>query len=557
MASSYNPDPWYKNAIFYELYVRAFFDSNGDDHGDLKGVIEKLDYLQDLGVDCLWLLPIYPSPLKDDGYDIADFYGIHPHYGTLNDFKALIKAAHERGIRLIADLVLNHTSDQHPWFQAARRDRNSPYRNYYVWSDTDQKYLQTRIIFVDSEKSNWTWDEQARQYYWHRFYSFQPDLNYDNPAVQEEMLKIARFWLDLGIDGFRADAVPYLFEREGTNCENLPETHAYLKRLRAMLDKEYPGRILLCEANQWPEDVRPYFGGDLSDPTVPGDEFHLGFHFPLMPRIFMALKKGERHDLEHILARTPPIPYNCQWCTFLRNHDELTLEMVTEEERQWMWQQYAPEPRMRLNLGIRRRLAPLLDGDQRKIELANSLLFTLPGTPILYYGDEIGMGDNIWLPDRNGVRTPMQWSAAPNAGFTAPHVRPYAPVIDDPIFGYQRVNVEAQRADPGSLYQRLRQMIALRKAHPSLGWGSFTWVEVGTPCVAAYTRMEGTERLLILNNLSDTPQDVSLPPDLHPPFTDLFCRQTIQGITRLQPFEYRWLKIEATTDEPQATSGRD
>jgi maltose alpha-D-glucosyltransferase/alpha-amylase len=556
MASSFEPSLWYKNAVFYELYVRAFYDSNGDGHGDLRGVIEKLDYLQDLGVDCLWLLPIYPSPLKDDGYDVADFYGIHPDYGTLDDFKALIAAAHARGIRVIADLVLNHTSDQHPWFQAARRERHSPYRAYYVWSDSDQKYKEARIIFVDAETSNWTWDEVAGQYYWHRFYRFQPDLNYDNPAVQAEMLKIARFWLDLGIDGFRADAVPYLFEREGSRCENLPETHAYLKRLRAMLEAEYPGRILLCEANQWPEDVRPYFGGDPNDPSVPGDEFHLGFHFPLMPRLFMALKKGHKEDLVRILERTPPIPYNCQWCTFLRNHDELTLEMVSEEERQWMWQEYAPERRMRLNLGIRRRLAPLLDGDQRKIELANSLLFTLPGTPILYYGDEIGMGDNIWLPDRNGVRTPMQWCNAPNAGFTAPEVRPYTPPIDDPVFGYQRVNVQAQRADPGSLYHAIRRMIAARKAHPTLGWGRFEWVEVGNPAVAAYLRSDARARLLILNNLSGAAQTLHLPPHLGAIFTDLFSGQPVGSLTTLQPYAYHWLKVEVADDGPNQTAGR-
>ncbi|MBP1703444.1 MAG: treS [Chloroflexi bacterium] len=344
---------WYKNAVFYEVYVRAYCDSNGDGHGDLRGLMQKLGYLQELGVDCIWLLPIYPSPLKDDGYDIADYYGVLADYGTLQDFKALVEAAHARGMRVIADLVLNHTSDQHPWFQAARRERSSPYREYYVWSDTDQKYTETRIIFLDTEPSNWSWDDEAGQYYWHRFYASQPDLNFDSPAVQQEMLNIARFWLEMGIDGFRADAVPYLFEREGTNCENLPETHAYLKTLRRFIDEHYPGRILLCEANQWPEDVRPYFGE--------GDEFQMGFHFPMMPRIYMALRQGDRSSLQGILERTPPIPENCQWCVFLRNHDELTLEMVTPQEREWMWQEYAPEPRMRLNLGIRRRLAPLLE----------------------------------------------------------------------------------------------------------------------------------------------------------------------------------------------------
>ncbi len=533
---------WYKNAVFYELYIRAFRDSNGDGRGDLRGAIEKLDYLQELGVDCIWLLPIYPSPLKDDGYDIADYYGIHPDYGTLDDFIALVKAAHARGMRVVADLVLNHTSDQHPWFQAARADRSSPYRDYYVWSDSDQKYKDARIIFIDTEPSNWAWDEVAGQYYWHRFYSSQPDLNYDNPAVQEEMFKVARFWLDLGIDGFRADAVPYLFEREGTNCENLPETHTYLKRLRAFLDEHYPGRILLCEANQWPEDVRPYFGGDLADPTVPGDEFQMGFHFPIMPRVYMALKKGRVDDIAKILDRTPPIPENCQWCTFLRNHDELTLEMVTEAERQWMWRQYAPQPRMRLNLGIRRRLAPLLDNDRRKIELANSLLFTLPGSPVLYYGDEIGMGDNISLNDRDGVRTPMQWDASPNAGFTAPGVRPYAPVIDDPVFGYKQVNVATQMADPASLFHTLQRMIAIRKQHPAFGWGDFAWIDVGTTTVAAYTRGHQNETLLILNNLSDSPQTIALPPR-DAPLQDLFSGQNVDPPDKLQPREYRWLRL--------------
>jgi maltose alpha-D-glucosyltransferase/alpha-amylase len=435
---------WYKNAVFYQIYVRAFHDSNRDGHGDIEGLTQKLDYLEDLGVDCIWLMPIYPSPLRDDGYDIADYYNIAKTFGTLDSFKNLIEAAHNRNIRMIMDLVLNHTSDQHPWFQASRSNHNSPYHNYYVWSDTNQQYQDARIIFVDSEPSNWTWDETAGQYYWHRFYASQPDLNYDNPKVQEEMIRIARFWLELGIDGFRADAVPYLFEREGTTCENLPETHAYLKKLRGLLDQDYPGRILLCEANQWPEDVRPYFGD--------GDEFHMGFHFPIMPRLYMGLKKGSAEDMREILRRTPSIPDNCQWCTFLRNHDELTLEMVTEEERQWMWEQYAPEPRMRLNLGIRRRLAPLLDNDQRKIRLAHSLLFTLPGSPILYYGDEIGMGDNIWLEDRNGVRTPMQWEAGATAGFSeAPIDFFYAPVINDDVYGPARVNVKAQQASPDSL----------------------------------------------------------------------------------------------------------
>src|SRR5215207_6109391 len=452
---------WYKDAVFYQVYVRAFHDSNGDGHGDIKGLTQKLDYLQELGVDCIWLMPLYPSPLKDDGYDIADYYNIAETFGTLDDFKALIEAAHKRNLRVIMDLVLNHTSDQHPWFQAARADPSSPYRDYYVWSDTDQKYKDARIIFLDTEPSNWSWDETAGQYYWHRFYASQPDLNFDNPQVQEEMLKVAGFWLEHGIDGFRADAVPYLFEREGTNGENLPETHVYLKKLRAYMDQQYPGRILLCEATQWPEDVRPYFGD--------GDEFHMGFHFPIMPRIFMALKKGQAKDMLEILQRTPPIPDNCQWCIFLRNHDELTLEMVTEEERQWMWEQYAPEPRMKLNLGIRRRLASLLDNDRRKIELANSLLFTLPGSPIIYYGDEIGMGDNIDLPDRNGVRTPMQWDDSPNAGFTTG--KPFTEFVKGQL-GFQHLNVASQLADEGSLFHAMNKMIKIRKQYHVFGRGT-------------------------------------------------------------------------------------
>src|SRR3990170_95961 len=480
---------WYKDAIFYEVYVRAFYDGNSDGHGDLKGLTQKLDYLKELGVNCLWLLPIYPSPLKDDGYDISDYYGVHSSYGNLDDFKELLDAAHARSIRVIMDLVLNHTSDQHPWFRAAHSDRNSPYRDYYVWSDTDQKYKDARIIFLDTEPSNWTWDEKSRQFYWHRFYASQPDLNFDNPSVQEQMLKIAAFWLDLGIDGFRADAVPYLLERENTNCENLPETHVYLKKLRAFMDMNYPGRILLCEANQWPEEVRPYFGD--------GDEFHTGFHFPVMPRIYMALKKGRVEDMVEILRRTPPIPENCQWCTFLRNHDELTLEMVTEEERQWMWEKYAPEPRMRLNLGIRRRLAPLLDNDRRKIELAYSLLFTLPGSPIIYYGDEIGMGDNIWLPDRNGVRTPMQWENSPNAGFSeAAPDRLYAPVIADPDYSQARVNVADQLADPGSLLNLVQRMIRIRKDHAAFGYGSLRMLQTNDPAVLVYLRQHAGQTLL-------------------------------------------------------------
>ncbi len=533
---------WYKDAVFYELYVRAFRDSDGDGHGDLRGVLQKLDYLQELGVDCLWLLPIYPSPLRDDGYDISDYYNILPVYGDTHDFEALVAAAHRRGMRVIADLVLNHTSDQHPWFQQARRDRNSPFRDYYVWSDSDQKYGEARIIFLDTEKSNWTWDDTAGQYFWHRFYSSQPDLNYDNPAVRKEMIQVMRFWLDKGIDGFRADAVPYLFERQGTNCENLPETHAYLKQIRRVIDAAYPGCILLAEANQWPEDVRPYFGD--------GDEFHMGFHFPVMPRLFMALRSGDRTPVERILDRTPPIPESCQWCTFLRNHDELTLEMVTPEERQWMWEQYAPDPAMRLNLGIRRRLAPLLDNDPRKILLANSMLFTLPGSPVIYYGDEIGMGDDIRLPDRNGVRTPMQWEPSPGAGFSsAAPERFYAPVIQRHPYGPQQVNVAGQVADPHSLFHQVRQMISIRKAQPLFGRGSFAWAGGANRSVLAYWREHQGKRALVINNLAAETQIETLPfpgalsASMHDLLTGAQFQPEPSGSLRftLTPYQYLWL----------------
>jgi len=541
----YTDTYWYKDAVFYELYVRAFFDSNGDGHGDLKGVIEKLAYIKDLGVDCIWLLPTYPSPLKDDGYDISDYYDVHADYGTLDDFKALVDAIHKSGMRIIIDLVLNHTSDQHPWFQMARADRNSPFRDFYVWSDTDQKYSQARVIFNDTLDSNWTWDKEAGQFYWHRFYSEQPDLNYDNPAVQAEMFKIVDFWLNLGVDGFRADAVPYLFEREGTNCDNLPETHAYLKVLRSYMDEKYPGKILLLEANQWPEEVREYFAD--------GDEAHMSFHFPVMPRIFMSLKKADRTPLVNILERTPAIPENCQWCTFLRNHDELTLEMVTEEERQWMWDQYAPEQRMRLNLGIRRRLAPLLDNDRQKIELANAILFSLPGAPTLYYGDEIGMGDNIWLNDRDGVRTPMQWNSGANAGFS--EARPnqlYAPVIDSDIYGPSRVNVLAQQSDTDSLFHSIRNMVAIRKQHPVFGRGGFSWATSGLEKlnIAGYWRTFQDEEILVLCNLSAQEQklpmaDLDLQDDNV--FRDLLAfpqRVHASDILTLPPYKFLWLMRE-------------
>ena len=535
---------WYKNAIFYEAPVKAICDSTGNGKGDLVGLASKLDYFAELGVDCIWLNPIYPSPLKDDGYDISDYCAVHPDYGSLEDFKELLEGAHRRGLRLITDLVANHTSDQHPWFQAARRDRNSPYRNYYVWSDTDQKYADARIVFVDSEKSNWTWDEVAGQYFWHRFYSFQPDLNYDSPEVRDEMLNVMKFWLDLGVDGFRVDAVPYLFEREGTSCENLPETHAYLQEMRRYVDQRYPGRVLLCEANQWPQDVRAYFGrvkeGD-------GDEFHMAFHFPLMPRIFMALKRADAAPIRWALDNTPPIPGDCQWCTFLRNHDELTLEMVTEQERQWMWQQYAPNPRMRLNLGIRRRLAPLLDNNRHKIELANALLFSLPGAPIIYYGDEIGMGDNIWLPDRDGVRMPMQWDASLSAGFSS-NTKLYSPLIDQSPYDYQAVNVQAEKDDPVSLWHAIRRMIELRKAYPILGEGDLRWLESGFPAVLAFEHRSPDEHLLSVHNLGQAPREVTLKvTSAQLQWTDLFTSHVYLATDRklhlhLGPYQYLWLK---------------
>jgi maltose alpha-D-glucosyltransferase/alpha-amylase len=537
---------WYKDAIFYELYVRAFRDSDGDGHGDLRGVIEKLDYLQDLGINCIWLLPIFPSPLKDDGYDVADFTGIHPDYGTLKDFKELVREAHKRSIRVITDLVLNHTSDQHAWFQAARRGRKNPKHDYYVWSDTPEKYKGARIIFLDTEESNWAWDEKAKRYYWHRFFSSQPDLNYDNPKVQSDMLKAMKFWLDLGIDGFRTDAIPYLYERDGTNCENLPETHAFLRKVRAFIDKHAPDSILLSEANQWPEDVREYFGDG------EGDEMHMAFNFPVMPRLFMAMRKEDTTPIRNILRRTPAIPANAQWCTFLRNHDELTLEMVTERERQWMWREYAPESRMRLNLGIRRRLAPLLDNNPHKIVLANSLLFTLPGSPIIYYGDEIGMGDNIWLKDRDGVRTPMQWSKGRNAGFSEANSL-YSPVNSIAPYAPAQVNVLDQQQDLASMYYTIKNMIAVRKTHRAFGWGDFKWAQSSHPKeVAAYFRHFEGERLLILNNLSSKPQNVWVKiPKKHvffPP-PNLFTGKATGRLTdgklylKLPAYGYQWLKL--------------
>lgn len=541
-------DDWYKDAIFYEVFVRAFCDSNGDGIGDLRGMTSRLDYLQWLGIDVIWLLPICPSPLRDDGYDVSDYFGVHPDYGTLDDVRTLVAEAHRRGLRVMVELVPNHTSDQNPWFQASR-DPGHPdharYRDWYVWSDTDQKYKDARIIFVDYEPSNWTYDPLRGAYYWHRFFHHQPDLNYDNPEVQRAMLRAMQFWSDVGVDGLRVDAPPYLYEREGTNCENLPETHAYLKRLRAFVDAYAPGSVLLSEANQWPEDVLPYFGS--------GDEFHMNFHFPLMPRIFMALAKGSRAPIDHILARTPELPSGCQWGTFLRCHDELTLEMVTPEERAFMWDFYAPEPRMRLNLGIRRRLAPLLGNDRDRIEVANAILLTFIGSPVLYYGDEIGMGDNIWLDDRDGVRTPMQWDSGPNAGFSdAPADRLYAPVIDDPVYGYQKVNVTAQKADAGSLLNRMRTLIHVRRRHPAFGRGALHLLTPEPESVLAYLRITTEETLLVLANLSQEPQRVTLDLPHYVGMTpvDLLTRTALPEITAspycvtLAGYEYRWLKLQ-------------
>jgi maltose alpha-D-glucosyltransferase/alpha-amylase len=496
-------DPlWYKTAVFYELYVRGFQDGTGDGNGDFRGLTERLDFLQWLDIDCIWLLPIYPSPMRDGGYDVSDYFSILPAYGTLGDFYDFLEAAHSRGIRVIADLVMNHTSDQHPWFQESRKP-GSPKRDWYVWSDTDQKYKDARIIFVDTEASNWTWDSEAQAFYWHRFFSHQPDLNYDNPQVQEAMLEVIRFWLDMGLDGFRLDAVPYLFEREGTNCENLPETHEFLKRLRKEVDSKYDSKLLLAEANQWPPDVVPYFGD--------GDECHMAFNFPVMPRMFMSLRREDRTPIIDIMNRTPKIPEVAQWGLFLRNHDELTLEMVTDEERDYMYNEYAKDPRMRRNIGIARRLAPLLDNGRRQVELLYSLLFSLPGSPVVYYGDEVGMGDNIYLGDRDGVRTPMHWSSDRNAGFSkADPAALYLPLLMDPVYGFQAVNVEAQERVSTSLLQWLRRLLQVRKQHPVFGMGEYQPLYPENRRVFAFVRQLGTDVVLVVANLSRFAQPVEL-----------------------------------------------
>src|SRR5690554_150315 len=495
-SNNWQDDPlWYKDAIIYQLHVKAYYDSNDDGIGDFKGLIQKLDYIKDLGVNTVWLLPFYPSPMRDDGYDIADYRNMHPDYGTRRDFRQFMKEAHKRGLRVVTELVINHTSDQHPWFQAARRaPKGSRKRDFYVWSDDNTKFAETRIIFTDTETSNWTWDEVADAFYWHRFFHHQPDLNHNNPEVVKAVIRLMRFWFDMGVDGMRLDAIPYLCVREGTDNENLPETHAVLKQMRAALDEHYSGRMFLAEANQWPEDVHEYFGD--------GDECHMAYHFPLMPRMYMAVAQEDRHPIVEIMRQTPDIPDNCQWAIFLRNHDELTLEMVTDRERDYMYAMYAAEPRMRVNVGIRRRLAPLMDNNRGKIELMTSMLMTMPGSPIIYYGDEIGMGDNIYLGDRNGMRTPMQWSPDRNAGFSrADPQRLYLPVIMDPIYGYQAVNVEAQSRDPSSLLNWTKRILTVRRQHRCFGRGSLEFVRALNRKILAYVRQLDDEIVLCVMNL--------------------------------------------------------
>ena len=544
-------DPlWFKDAIIYELHVKAFEDANNDGIGDFQGLLSKLDYLQELGITCIWLLPFFSSPLRDDGYDIADYLTVHPSYGTLEDFQTFLHAAHDRGLQVMIELVVNHTSDQHAWFQRARHaPPGSPERDYYVWSDTDEKYKDARIIFTDTEKSNWTWDPIAKAYYWHRFFSHQPDLNYDNPLVLEEVLRVMRFWLDMGVDALRIDAIPYLVERDGTNCENLPETHEVMKKIRAEIDAHYENRIILAEANQWPADVRPYFAD--------GDECHMAFHFPLMPRMYMALRQEDRLPITEIMGQTPPIPDTCQWGLFLRNHDELTLEMVSDDERDYMYLAYSADPRMRINIGIRRRLAPLLDNNRRRIELLNSLLFSFPGTPILYYGDEIGMGDNIYLGDRNGVRTPMQWTADRNAGFSrAVPAKLYSPVVMDPIWGYEAVNVEAQQGDSSSLLNWMRNLIALRKLFRVFGRGALKFLHPENRKVLAYIREAEDEIVLCVANLSRFAQpaqlDLSEYDGMIP--VEMLGYVEFPTISRqpysvtLAPYGFLWLELHPSTE---------
>jgi maltose alpha-D-glucosyltransferase / alpha-amylase len=535
---------WYKDAVIYQLHVRTFCDSNGDGIGDFSGLTQRLDYLQELGITAIWLLPFYPSPLRDDGYDIADYTSVHSSYGTLDDFKAFLNAAHSRGIQVIIELVVNHTSDQHPWFKEARSSRDNPKRDWYVWSDTDTTYKGVRIIFVDTETSNWAWDPISKSYFWHRFFSHQPDLNFDNPAVFEAVWDVMKFWLDLGVDGFRLDAVPYLVEREGTSCENLPETHTIIQEIRRRLEVAYPGTMLLAEANQWPADVCAYFAD--------GNEFHAAFHFPLMPRMFMAVKLEDRKPIIEILEQTPEIPETCQWFIFLRNHDELTLEMVTEVERDYMYDEYARDKTMRINRGIRRRLAPLMNNDRRQIELLNGLLMSMPGTPILYYGDEIGMGDNIYLGDRNGVRTPMQWNSTMNAGFSiADPERLYAPVISNAIYGYQAVNVDAQERSEHSLLNWMKSLIQVRNAFRVFSRGTIQFLEPPNHRVLAYTRQFADELVLVVNNLSNSAQAVELDVQKYKGYVpiEMFGRNLFPRlgstpyILTLGPYQFYWFQL--------------
>ena len=539
-----NDNLWYKDAVIYQLHVRTFYDSNADGIGDFPGLTQRLGYLQELGVSALWLMPFYPSPLKDDGYDIADYTSVHPSYGTVQDFKTFLNAAHDRNIRVIVEMVLNHTSDQHPWFQESRSSQDNPKRDWYLWSDTDTKYHGVPIIFVDTEMSNWAWDPISKQYYWHRFFSHQPDLNYDNPAVREAMWQVMKFWLDMGVDGFRLDAVPNLVEREGTRCENLPETHAIIKDYRRRIDLVYPNKMLLAEANQWPTDVISYFGL--------GDEFHMAFHFPLMPRMFMAVKLEDRKPIIDILEQTPPIPEISQWCIFLRNHDELTLEMVTEIERDYMYDTYATDKAMRINLGIRRRLAPMMENDRRRIELMNGLLLSMPGTPVIYYGDEFGMGDNIYLGDRNGVRTPMQWNGGWNGGFSAADPeRLYSPVISNPVYGYQAVNVESQRRSEHSLLNWMRSLIQTRNLFQVFSRGSIEFLDPSNHRVLAYVRQLGGATVLVVNNLSSSAQAVELNLQRykgHIPI-EMFGRNLFPRIGELPylltlgPYQFYWFRL--------------
>ncbi len=524
---------WWKEAVFYEVPVYAFFDANGDGIGDFAGLTTKLDYLSWLGVDCLWILPFYESPRRDGGYDVSDFRKVLSDFGTVDDVRRFLAAAHERGLRVIADMVVNHTSDQHPWFLEARRP-DSPRRDWYVWSDDPTKYPEARVIFVDTHDSNWTWDEEAGAYYWHRFFWHQPDLNFDNPDVRDAMTDVVRFWLTAGFDGLRLDAVPYLFEREGTNGENLPETHAYLKELRSMVDAEFDDKILLAEANQWPDDVVPYFGD--------GDECHMAFHFPVMPRLYMAVARGEAAPIVDILERTPAIPEAAQWGIFLRNHDELTLEMVSDEERAFMYATYAPDPAMRKNVGIRRRLAPLLDNDRRKIELLHGLLLSLPGSPILYYGDEIGMGDFYTLEDRDGVRTPMQWEAGPGAGFSAADpVTYYLPLVPTPGYTPADVNVAAQESEPGSLLHWVRSLLAIRRQHPVFGTGTFEPVDSRNPALLAFHRRDGLADVLVLANMGATPVEVDVAESGE--WHDLWSgRDVVPAALTLSPYAFHWLR---------------